>query len=308
MNATSAWRTSRHTARRACSRSASTHPHRGFTLVELLVVVTILSLLIALLLPSLRKARKAAQRVACGANLRQLGVATLSYEMANRAFMRGGWLHDAARGRIHAARQQTDYSMHDMWNWYEDYLNGDPEPIDAGGTTHYARGLRFDPLKVMVCPSAERKNDDFYWQTYLCWTVSANDLKVNALNLAEAVRKSGQQLEPVGTVALWSDRTTWYLEGNQHGGANHRIDGVQAGGNVLYLDGSVHWHNWVDYYGGIRGDYPAYFTRWGGTNISAPSNMLKLRIDGAGNIKDPPFNVKYATWHNEVSTLFPNWD
>lgn len=52
---------------------------RGFTLIELLVVVAIIVTLIALLMPALAGARDAAKGVACGSNLRQVGVAMSSY-------------------------------------------------------------------------------------------------------------------------------------------------------------------------------------------------------------------------------------
>jgi prepilin-type N-terminal cleavage/methylation domain-containing protein/prepilin-type processing-associated H-X9-DG protein len=66
----------------------------AFTLVELLVVIGIIAVLISILLPTLARARAAANAVKCAANLRAIGQGIATYVVNNRGSLPNSYIHD----------------------------------------------------------------------------------------------------------------------------------------------------------------------------------------------------------------------
>lgn len=88
---------------------------KGFTLIEVLVVISIISLLTAILMPSLAAARSGARKAVCASNLRQLVLANIGYATENEGFY------------VPAASDMWASPGHRRWHGFRDNLN---EPFD----------------------------------------------------------------------------------------------------------------------------------------------------------------------------------
>ena len=173
-------------------------PPRGFTLIELLVVISIIALLVGILLPALGAARRSAQDLKCGSNIRQLGIGLASYATDNAGKFPPNW---------NASGPSTDWRF-----WYDDDRIGQyMRDSIAGGTVNTTVGGG-----GFVCPRDENSLRRYAMNFWASSELNYSKFVENGYTFQADARNASQLLLLADTFACWGNEDDgWFTAGDR---------------------------------------------------------------------------------------------
>lgn len=214
---------------------------KKFNLIEVLVVLAIIGILVTIILPVLAKARKEAFRVVCVNNLKQQGIATLSYTTDHNG------LFPTYGNSIGVP----------IWRWLI---------AEWGGSTLQDVNPFYDPKLgsgIFMCP--EFKDIDLtedYYEGGYGWNYKMGYLEPDNVNITDVTHPSATILigdvvksspQNWGFMVLPSPSDNWY---SPSVGFHHK-----GGINTLWVDAHVEWKSQTALMSGKNGDIDYYYKK-----------------------------------------------
>ncbi len=195
--------------------SHSTIHRHGFTLIELLVVISIIAILASMLLPAVGMIRDMAQQTKCASNLRQFGLANLTFTTENEGMILPRNFDNPANG-----------NFFDTWWQHPGFMEAvDAQPIDywltptsASNVIHY----RPSNSKAVLCPSAPQDPSYRYiWNVYGYALDSqlAGDLYTSGVGIKNWSRPI-DKLRSKSALVMFCDATNFYVQGSVYFNSN----------------------------------------------------------------------------------------
>lgn len=194
------------------TKSRNGKAYQGFTLIELLVVIAIIAMLLAIVVPSLARAKEAAKNLICKSNLKSLGAASLAYLGDNDGKFTGSMWNIYKEGVISTGSCQWHTKSLSPWN----------TPANAGPLWGYIN----DP-KVLLCPTFVSIQKLWHYQlvptckipmepqfafsqnAFLGIPITTN--LVNGVPKVYGVLRITEVSNPSQTL-FWTEETTWQIE------------------------------------------------------------------------------------------------
>lgn len=254
----------------------------AFTLIELLVVISIIALLLAVILPSLRKAKEAAQSIVCRNHLKTLALANEVY-----ASKWDNWYVPVIDTTMTGRGQPT-------WNSNTEFRDvvGLDDATALGGS-------RFVMPKEYLCPVDEQSDEDYWtsvsatYKNYVSYGYNLTDWGPSSRNPAGwsgsiplsdwSCRYRINDLKMSPNKIMFVDAGDWAVFMS---GANYQIYWDRFGQNIVKYRDKGMW-------------YPAYFRHNEGTNVAYFDGHVEYRKKQFLFYYDPPESMSGNRGLNE---------